>query len=180
MKKLIEYLNGKTIALVGNAQSILDKPRDIDKKDVVIRMNKGFPTLDNIDKIGNRTDVLALSMTLPEDFLNISDIKYMLYCTPKNREYASEHYKIPLVFYPKDDWNNLKEELHARPSTGCMVMDFITQYVDYLELHLYGFDFMDSPTWYTGNKHTGPHDYEEEQFYVNELMKKSKRIYFHE
>jgi len=44
-KELFTYLSGKTISLVGNAQSLLEKEQGelIDSSDVVMRINRGYP-----------------------------------------------------------------------------------------------------------------------------------------
>ena len=54
----------KSIAIVGNASSLLDHSfgQEIDSYDVIIRLNKGF--IRNPESQGTRTDILGLSCKL--------------------------------------------------------------------------------------------------------------------
>ena len=90
MTDFINFLNNKNIAIVGNANSIFNKPRDIDKHEVIIRLNLGSPK-GKEHYIGKRTDVLALSMDLKRNEVTkkFNNPKFIFYCTPNNREYIS-------------------------------------------------------------------------------------------
>lgn len=68
-KKLSAYLKGKTVVLVGPASSILGQGygSEIDKYDVVVRLNKGFPVPKKLTKdVGTRTDIIYNCMN-PSD-----------------------------------------------------------------------------------------------------------------
>lgn len=69
-KKYAEYLNGKTVAVVGPAPSDEDLVEEIDSSDVVIRLNyRGVNLLPNTEEFGSRTDV---SYYNGENAVNIS------------------------------------------------------------------------------------------------------------
>jgi len=178
---LLTDLKNKKIALIGNAKSIFNSHKDIDQYDIIIRMNKGFPRGAK-DSLGSRTDILALSLNLDKETIQKEyDPKFIIWCTPENREFVNHDWlKFLTIFYPMENWNVLNETLKSRPSTGCMMIDFLYNYIDFAELHLYGFDFWETPNWYTNTIHIDKHDPEAEQFYVNELVKNNERIIYHE
>ena len=60
-KKLFDYLQGKTISLVGNAQSLLEKEQGelIDSSDIVMRINRGYPV--HFKSHGVKTNVVWMN-----------------------------------------------------------------------------------------------------------------------
>ena len=64
---ILNYIRGKNVAIVGNAKSIFEKNngKNIDKADVVIRFNKGFPK--NKKSQGTKTNIVILALTLEQD-----------------------------------------------------------------------------------------------------------------
>lgn len=56
-----DYIAGKSVAIVANAPEILETDYGpiIDGHDVVLRMNRAWPTEANADAIGRRTDILT-------------------------------------------------------------------------------------------------------------------------
>ena len=60
-KELFDYLQGKTISLVGNAQSLLEKEQGelIDSSDIVMRINRGYPV--NFKSHGVKTNVVWMN-----------------------------------------------------------------------------------------------------------------------
>jgi len=181
MNRLKKYLHNRTIAVVGNASSIMDKEHNIDKHDIVIRMNEGVPNPQNYRYIGKRTDVLALSLDVDKYLIKMGfKPTFILWCTPKYREYISQYLQDNAIFYPIENWNVLEKIIKGRPSTGAMVLDFINNYIDFKELHLYGFDFMKTPTWYTDEIHVGKHNYINERIYVKKLLEANRKVFYHE
>jgi len=179
MTELISYLENKNIALVGNAKSIFSETRNIEQHEIIIRMNKGNPK-GKESFIGKRTDILALSLNLKKEEIEAFNSKFIFYCSPKNREFLSDHLKESAYYYPNLNWSVLHKTLEARPSTGCMMFDFLFNYVDFAELHLYGFDFMRTPNWYTDKIHMAEHNYINEEAYIKFNSTNDKRIVIHE
>ena len=66
-RKMAELLSGKSIAIVGNAKSILETNygEKIETHDVIVRLNKGYVTQPNAQ--GTRTDMVGLTPELSED-----------------------------------------------------------------------------------------------------------------
>ena len=64
------YLDNKTVALVGPAESIYgtNKGHVIDKFDIVVRLNKSVPLPENLQAdIGTKTDILYNSLNFLDD-----------------------------------------------------------------------------------------------------------------
>jgi len=168
---LTQYLNNKRIALLGNAKSILNKEKDFNNYQVIIRMNNGHP--EGKEKfIGSRTDILVLSTLLSEETIKEFNAKYVFWATPKNRDNTKYDFYYDLV-----EWGNLFKKLrNNRPSTGCMIFDYLVNNVNFELLDLYGFDFWSTPTWYTNSIYTAQHSPEKEKDYVMKQIEKNMRI----
>ena len=57
IKELKKLIDKKKVCVFGNAESVLNKKRNIDSYDVIIRMNYGYPRHEVYEQIGTRTDV---------------------------------------------------------------------------------------------------------------------------
>jgi len=110
----------KDVAIVGNAKSIFNEKRDIDKHEVVIRLNRGFPK----DGIGTRTDILGTSFGLTQDEIKQYSPKAILWCTPRH-ENMTDYLKQVAYIFPKSSWVNLESRINARPSTGLMTIYYV-------------------------------------------------------
>jgi len=170
-KELKQFILNKDIAIVGNAKSVFNKKRPIDEHEIVIRINKGSPK-EKEEIIGTRTDILALSLCLDQNKIESEfSPKIIVWCTPKYtlmNEYLQQVARI----YPLQDWFKLYDILNARPSTGCMIIDYIAPYAK--KLTLYGFDFWNSNTWYTNNIHLGEHNPLNEKRFITTLIENKK------
>ena len=92
-KLFTEFVNGKCIALVGPAQSIIDsgKGNIIDKFDLVVRLNKSIPLPDNIrNDIGSKTDIIYNSLNTT-DFPGQNNLNPKLY---------KKHFSYVFIFSP--------------------------------------------------------------------------------
>lgn len=141
------HLARRTVALVGNAHSILDQQRgmDIDRCDVVIRLN-GAPQMAP-ESHGRRTTLLFTSSLLPVSRVRELQPQLLLWMSPKQRVRAAAAYGLifPLQFYPRSWWDALKASIGgSRPSTGLMAIDLLLRIDSYTELSLFGFDFFQS------------------------------------
>ncbi len=169
-KPLANYenqLRGKRVALVGNAQSLLKTEfgSQIDSMDLVVRMNHGA-ILKPISQ-GRRTDVLAMSCRMSEaDLLRQFDPAAIFWMTPRWWHIApySRAVMRRVSFYPRRDWERLSRvRLNGRrPSTGFMTAQLLMQ-LGASEVHLFGFDFGDTPTFYNAPDYQTPHDYAAEE-----------------
>jgi hypothetical protein len=160
LDQLTLVVSGKSVALVGNAESLLEAQTNIDAHDIVVRMNRGFLVKNEVNTIGKRTDVLLTSgLMKAKDFdLFFAECPYVVWMSPKKRESLSDSQRRMLYFYPLNWWDDLCRELGHRPSTGCMGIDLFTRIVGTGEVHLYGFDFWRTPTSYSNRIRPGPHN----------------------
>jgi len=154
-----EFCKGKKICLLGNANSVLNKKRDVDSFDIVGRMNRGTPQGKEAF-IGRRTDILFLSTHMSgENIRNSFDPRFTVWMTICNRLASSWTLKNAIQ-NPPEDWDALHEKLSINPTTGMMTLNFILKHIDFKSLTIYGFDFFKTKTWYntridSGQKHSG-------------------------
>ena len=166
-EELLDYLSGKDVTIIGNAQSGLNSLNDVDSHEVVIRLNKGFPRGKEL-ALGGRTDVLCLSLALTQAEIeeNYGNPKFIVWCTPKH-ELMNDYLKKVAILYPQEAWDYLYKELLARPSTGCMAVAMAS---NALGVTLYGFDFWKSPNWYTNTIHIAKHCPTAEKQLISEIV----------
>jgi len=160
----------KNILLIGSASSVFDRERDIDSKyDVIVRLNRGVPT--GKEKfIGSRTDVLFLSCNITEEMLREFNSDCVILASPKR--WDADKNNFPITY-----WSTLFYLLNARPSTGIMAFYFLI-HMHIKSLGFIGFDFMNTPSWYTNVSRVGPHNYDAECAYFNFMIKETNgKIY---
>ena len=156
LDKLKKLLENKSIAIVGNSESILSKKQgeEIDSHDIVIRFNKGFPSRNN-EALGYKTDLLFLACTLTNQELSYFNPKYTIkrsrLCLNQCDFSCSQYDRTTLW----QEGNKLRKRVGktSQPSTGFMAINFALT-TKYKRIDLYGFDFFKSPTYYN------PKDYQ--------------------
>lgn len=173
-------LEGSTVALVGNARSLASQGLGarIDRCTLVIRLNAAPHS--GSESHGTSTHWLGTSSFLAPSRLRELDPELLLWMTPQRRGLASLAYawRRPLLFYPQAWWRNLADSLGgARPTTGLMMIDFLTRIGGFAELQLFGFDFFQSGSLSArGLSGPPPHDFAREKAHVMGLMRASGRI----
>ena len=159
LAEIQEFCEGKTICLIGNADSVLREKREIDSFDVIGRMNRGAPT-GKEEFIGSRTDILFLSTHMSgkniRDSFDPQHVVWMTICHRLASSWTIEN----AVQNPKGDWKALYKKLSINPTTGLMSLNFILKHINFKSLVIYGFDFFATKTWYntqidSGQKHSG-------------------------
>lgn len=163
-----EAIKGKSVAIVGNAQTIFDKEygEEIDNHDFVIRFNKGF--ISKPKSQGTKTSLLMVACSLTQEQLSSYRAEYI--CNRSNR-YCAGNYTIS-----NDDRRSLKQLLGKQPSTGFMVIDFCLKFKAG-HIDLYGFDWV-SPTFYNPEGYVTPHDFLLEKEII-EGYEKEKKLDIH-
>lgn len=154
MENVIKFLAGKTVAVVGNAQSIFTKTDGaaIDAHDVVIRFNRGFVS-DQLAQ-GVRTDILIVACDLtPEELLRFG-AKYVI-----NR---SSKTKCGDYTFTDTMRRRYRKKYDAYPSTGMMAIEFCRE-AKAAKIDLFGFDFEKTPTFYNPAGYKTKHDYFKEE-----------------
>ena len=149
LKPIEKMLKGKSVALVGNSQKVIDKSFPVDDHDVVIRMNGAWNLPSKMQlSVGSKLDILCISAHKKEIAEIASRVPNVVWMSPKSREVIDEKTRERIFFYPVDWWQELYEKLGARPSTGCMAVDMIAKIIGDGQLTLYGFDFFANPSWH--------------------------------
>jgi hypothetical protein len=160
-KLFYKYIEGKTIALVGPAQSIIGtgKGNIIDKFDLVVRLNKSIPLPSNIkDDIGSRSDIIYNSLNtsdfpgennLNPKFYKKYGVKFVCTSYPFNHNvfhddilnYVYKYkFELPLKVMNDLKFKNFEKSLGTRPYTGtCAIMDLLSYPIKYL--YITGLDF---------------------------------------
>ncbi len=168
LRTLLEFLGGKSIAIVGNATSLLDHQYGalIDEHQIVTRMNMGFPI--NPAAQGTRFDLWCYSsyratLRAPAGFVAPPSV----WMSPKYRN-RTDH-GVECYFYPTSHWRKLHDLLGARPSVGVMTIDLVARSQP-RQVTIIGFDFNRSKSFYENRALPAPHDFEAEARHVMELV----------
>lgn len=166
------YLKDKTIALFGNAKSVLQVKKEVDTNyQVICRINLGFP-YGKEEYLGSETDILFMSMPIDEEQLIKLNPHFLIWCTPK-QNYITDYLNYYALKYPIEAWQTVYDQMKVRPSTGIMALDILSK-SDFKTLTLYGFDNWQSETWYTNKKAPCHHLPSAEKQFIEMLMEEHK------
>jgi hypothetical protein len=161
LEELASYVEDKSVAIVGNAQSLftgITYGSYIDMHDVVLRFNKGEIVSDAHQ--GTKTDILSLACKLPEKMYHRFNPKYVIWATPKREDgLGFEKVKdLPNLFVAPDDaWEKLFEDLKKnRPSSGMIVLNLFVSLMSPRVVSVFGFDSFATRSFYRGPG-CGPH-----------------------
>ena len=171
------FCKGKTICIIGNADSVLKRKRRIDSAfDIVGRMNRGYPN-GKEEFIGSRTDILFLSTgSTKRNILSGFNPAFIIWMTECNR-LAHPWVLRHAVQNPKQDWRELRENLGINPSTGLMAVNFILKHIDFKSLTIYGFNFLKTKSWYNTKPDAGTqHDGKKEEAMILQMLKEHKNV----
>lgn len=174
---LLDALNGKSVALVGNARALAqsDQGADIDAADVVIRINRA--PMPEARSHGTRTDWLALAVRLSDEDLDKIAPRRTLWMSPKRKRLR---HRIAtgdgFYLHPLADYEALRDRLAAPPTTGAMMIDLLLR-SDLSSLTLYGFDFFASQSL-SGSRTAQqvPHDFSAEAAWVADMQRRDPRL----
>ena len=171
LTKIKKFCKGKNICVLGNADHMLHRKRDIDSFDIVCRMNRGKPQ-GKEQFLGKRTDILFLSTGLSRKSMELAyGLPLTVWMTVCHR-LAHPWVLRNGIQNPLEDWYELKDKLTTKPSTGLMAINFILKHIDFKKLTIFGFDFFTTKSWYntkpdSGLKHRG----EEEKVLFMKMIK---------
>ena len=161
-----KYIEGKSVAIVGNAESIFDKPWGpyIDGADFVIRFNKGF--IKNPRCQGTKTSFLILATNITKKQLKSYNAQFVA-----NRSAVWKN-KVDMVIGDKDK-RRMKNFIGSQPTSGFIAID-IALCFGARTIELFGFDFGKTPTFYNPKDYVTPHDYPTEKKIIEDLANKRK------
>ena len=175
--ELFKDLEGKSVALIGNARSLADSAHGerIDSADLVIRINRA--PMPSPRSHGSRTDWLALAVRLSaQDLARIMPTR-ILWMSHKRKRLTwdvatSNGFFLNLL----SDYRALKTRLGAPPTTGALMIDLLLR-SELSQLTLFGFDFFASQSL-SGSRSAAqvPHDFGAEAGWVNEMAQNDDRL----
>jgi hypothetical protein len=168
-----------TVALVGNASSVHTGSFGplIDSHDCVIRINQGAFIPLTAESTGQKTDVLF--MTLPGYWWDKAwmygrgrrKAAIVVAMSPKGRTVFGIDMAKCVPSYPTQWHAELSAVVGGRPSTGAMAVHLLQKTVeDITRVHLFGFDFWQTPTHYTGKSQPSPHNPRAEEEFVTSVL----------
>lgn len=168
MKKSVDLLSplralvdGKSVALVGNSSSRapVSQSAEVDKHEVVIRMNLGLPH--KVDTIGKRTTIWATAKYWPGACPDDAELVLFM----KRTALGEQHYKqfcmssLPcaMLRWTQNLEDECREFVGADPGTGIRLFWWLKLYALPLTVSLYGFDFWATPSNWSGRRNTPNH-----------------------
>ncbi len=160
MEHCTQAFKRKTVAIVGNANSIFEHSsgKTIDETDVVVRINQGAPI--NFIAQGGRTDILCLAVptgraAISETFGNPA----IIFVSPRRAILSSDLVDTVAVL-PLQNWKVVSSLLGGcRPSAG-MIATWIAHYLlQASSVSLYGFDLKKTKTYYADKMRRKHHNW---------------------
>lgn len=161
------FFQNKSVALVGNASSLLDQEygKLIDDHDIVCRFNRGIPVY---QQQGVKTDFLIYNNTPIIQDLNIPD----------------DIIQIPQS-YIHDNVQKVQRKLNlpkkTKPTLGLTFLDVVTSFPVH-KISLFGFDWGETKTFYeeefynTTDKLIWKHNFAAEKMLIKDFYCKKFRI----
>ena len=140
-----EYVAGKSVAVVCNAPEILDMDygHEIDEFDLVLRMNRAFPTKENASAIGYRTDILTGGLIHP--LKDVPIIPWIFWF--KHTKLGSQHLRdivtnsrlrhISVLHSPPEWFNSLWKQFGKGPSSGPCAIETL-RHLNAGKIHVFG------------------------------------------
>jgi len=171
---LKELVLGKTVAIVGNAQSLSDSSHGsaIDEHDLVIRFNRSpilSPTIS-----GRRTSIIASSMWVSSGLFDGRACDLFMWMTPKRKAFPLWllNPKRQSFVFSSASYKRLCKLVSLRPSTGLMTIDAVLE-CQPARVTLFGFDGFSSKS-FSGDRgaENVSHDFEKELHYLIKLSEK--------
>jgi hypothetical protein len=181
------WFENKTVAIVGNAESISKKHygKDIDAHQVVVRINRGLLCCTKInhtkDSFGIKLDVWMFNLYNRNIRLFYDNIKHKLikqnfYKMQMNEDLNNDNFDFS---YPGEYYMDLKKHfLPKNPSTGLRALDYVSKCNPSL-VNVYGFDWKETPTFYDKNASDVNHNFLKEKMYCEEKFIKENKFVFH-
>ena len=185
------YVKEKRVALVGNASSAMgaEHGRDIDKHDIVVRINAGIPNsvANSRDHLGESMDVwggistkLVSPSQAPPDPTGIaakSSVDLGEWNSRVEQVWFVPWGPRPLhpILAPKtyglfDEWFLAREYKGSNPSSGFAIAVMLAR-TEAAVTNIYGFDFFETPSLQTGRTTKFPVKQHSERLWLEEQPK---------
>jgi len=167
-REFIDYLLGKTIAVVGNGDCFTKQGNEIDKHDVVIRFNN-YKTKGYEQQVGTKTSIWAncCSMEVNPRESEIYDFEWIANHMELIKPDAKKLSDNKLFVSSEEFTNNVLQHIH-RPTTGLAVLHWL--YSKGFQYNQYGFDGLNTTHYFDNQKHLW-HPKEHNQLKKLEMLK---------
>ena len=171
-----EFLKDKNVCLLGNSRSILKNKKNIDRYDIICRMNRGC-SQGKEEYIGKRTDILFISTKFRDNLRSNFNAKYVIWMT-KSQGLATKWIKEKAFQNPSEDWEELKTRFpdDKLPPTGILTIQFLLKYINFKSLTVYGFDFFETGTHYHNLKRFPWHEGDIEKKLILKWINERKNV----
>jgi hypothetical protein len=178
---LLAELDGKSVALVGNARSLSEQAHgaDIDAHDVVVRFNGAI--IPHTRTHGTRTTWVATGVPFTSGTARARGVQKVLWLPPSRKNLSAwmvRRKDADLYLHAPSSFARLAQEIGSeRPSSGAVMIDLILSNPKVKQVSLYGFDFFASRS-YSGD-HTlqsTPHDFTKERAWVDRQAARDARL----
>ena len=173
---LSNAVNGKNVALVGNARSLCSSRNGdaIDANDIVIRINRA-PKF-SLESHGDKTDWLALATSIDREHFKALNCDKLIWMSHKRKRLKFWMKKETLYLFPLELYAEIKTKLGAPPSTGLMMLFWLSTQ-SFASLTVYGFDFFASLSL-TGSRTANqvPHDFNAEYEWFQEFVSARENV----
>jgi hypothetical protein len=158
-EKLKAMVHGKSVAIVGNAQSLFGKNlgSEIDAHDVVIRLNRGF--IVDPSQQGSRTDIIGTARPLSLEQIqryNPKLVYWLFWRWWRLPTWNAETWEKTEVV-PVSLWRKANKQLSKRPTSGFVMVNTILDHTSSTRVNTFGFDFYETPNFYRGAKMGNAH-----------------------
>jgi hypothetical protein len=175
MQQFADLVAGKSVALVGNASSILsrDDGARIDAHDVVVRFNLGLPGIvKHTVSLGRRTDIWVTAKWWGRRPTNAKLAVFMKLTAIGDRDWGrmqDETWTYPLIRWPQELADECIAYVKCDPGTGLRVLWWLKKKAKPLSVSLYGFDCWKTPSTWSGKLNTPNHSPGQEAIMVEKL-----------
>lgn len=162
-----EWFEGKTVAVVGNAASLIQQSfgEEIDRADIIVRINRGgfrFPEFKR--QMGTRLDVWCMqNIRQNKAYFEKPHTKHVRKMQMDTIDVSPMFTEMADLVFSQDDRKNLDSNLSKKSSTGLRVLYYISKQ-NPKKVFVYGFDWKESYSWHEKRKCIA-HNFEEEKKY---------------
>jgi hypothetical protein len=168
-------LDGKVIAVVGNAESIFGSGHgpEIDACDTVLRFNFGF--VRQPQDQGSRSDIVGVSGRLNPETIYTGFPGARIWWLTARREMMRAgflRHVDEIAITPQYSYTSLKPILGSNPSSGLIALVALLEHFKPTKVLVFGFDWKETPTFY--NAKTGRHNWQGEREIVVRLAAEGK------
>jgi len=177
VKQLQELVEGRSVALVGNAQSLLKegKADEIDAHDVVIRINLGLPPKVDTKAVGAKHTVWVTARywgaTVQPQVDLIVFMKLTVIGDRDWERFQSERTRRPtMIRWPAALADECIDYCKCDPGCGLRTLWFLKKHCKPASVNIYGMDCWETPNTWANAFNTPNHSPQQERAVIQKLL----------